>query len=62
MSDDRRYYGLDALRGDMMKFTAVAGVTTVVCFCTYHYWVQDGWVGRFLNGKRFKLKWPWRAT
>jgi glucans biosynthesis protein C len=43
------------------KFTIVAVVTTVVCFGTYHYWVQDSWLGAFLNGKRFKLDWPWRG-
>lgn len=42
------------------KFTVVMLVTTVVCFTTYHYWVQDTWLGAFLNGKRFTLDWPWR--
>jgi len=46
----------------LVKFTIVAGVTTVVCFATYHYWVQDSWLGAFLNGKRFRLDWPWRAS
>jgi glucan biosynthesis protein C len=44
----------------LVKFTVVAAVTTVVCFTTYHYWVQDSWMGAFLNGKRFQLDWPWR--
>ncbi len=44
----------------LVKFAVVMTVTTVVCFGTYHYWVQDTWVGAFLNGKRFKLDWPWR--
>jgi fucose 4-O-acetylase-like acetyltransferase len=42
------------------KFAIVVTVTTLVCFTTYHYWVQDGWIGAFLNGKRFRLDWPWR--
>lgn len=44
------------------KFAAVMGVTSVVCFLTYHYWVQDSRVSVFLNGKRFKLDWPWRRA
>ena len=46
----------------LVKFGVVAIVTTVVCFGTYHYWVQDTWMGVFLNGKRFKLDWPWRGA
>lgn len=45
----------------LVKFSVVAGVTTVVCFATYHYWVQGTWLGAFLNGKRFDLDWPWRG-
>ena len=123
--DDRRYYGLDALRGGMMmlgivlhgatfylvsppatmpiptdrnnafifdllfhfihsfrmptffvlagwwmvqydlpatiKFLCVTTFTTVICFVTYHYWVQRSWVSVFLNGRRFDLNWPWQA-
>lgn len=44
----------------VVKFAVVFGVTTVVCFATYHYWVQNTWLGVFLLGKRFKLDWPWR--
>ena len=44
----------------LVKFAVVAGVTTAVCFATYHYWVQDSWLGAFLHGKRFQLDWPWR--
>jgi peptidoglycan/LPS O-acetylase OafA/YrhL len=46
----------------LVKFAIVAGVTGTVCFATYHYWVQDTWLGAFLNGKRFQLDWPWRAS
>jgi peptidoglycan/LPS O-acetylase OafA/YrhL len=46
----------------LLKFTIVAGTTTLACFATYHYWVQDSWLGAFLHGRRFKLDWPWRAA
>ena len=46
----------------IVKFSCVAGFTTVVCFVTYHYWVQKTWVSVFLNGRRFDLDWPWRAV
>ena len=45
----------------IVKFLVVGGVTTLVCFATYHYWVQGSWVSEFLNGKRFDLDWPWRS-
>ena len=45
----------------VVKFFFVTGFTTVVCFATYHYWVQKTWVSSFLNGRRFDLDWPWRA-
>ena len=45
----------------LVKFTVVAGVTPVVCFATYHYWIQGSWLGVFLHGKRFALDWPWRS-
>jgi glucan biosynthesis protein C len=44
------------------KFLVVGSVTTVVCFVTYHYWVQRTWVSDFLNGRRFDLDWPWRGA
>ena len=43
----------------MLKFLAAVSFTTVVCFATYHYWVQRTWISQFLNGRRFDLKWPW---
>ena len=43
-----------------IKFLIAAGFTTIVCFVTYHYWVQRTWVSDFLNGRRFDLDWPWR--
>ena len=44
-----------------VKFLLAAGFTTLVCFLTYHYWVQRTWVSVFLNGRRFDLDWPWRT-
>lgn len=44
------------------NFAVIVVVTTLVCFVSYHYLVQSSWVSVFLNGKRFRLDWPWRAT
>lgn len=44
----------------IVKYALVCTVTAVVCFATYHYSVQNTWLGAFLNGKRFSLDWPWR--
>ena len=41
------------------KFLCVTGFTTLVCFVSYHYWVQNTRISDLLNGRRFKLKWPW---
>ena len=43
-----------------VKFLFATSFTTVVCFVTYHYWVQNTWISDFLNGRRFDLDWPWR--
>ena len=43
----------------VLKFLLATGFTTLVCFVTYHYWVQNTWVSDFLNGRRFNLAWPW---
>jgi glucans biosynthesis protein C len=48
-------YDLPAL----VKFSLAVSFTTIVCFVTYHYWVQRTWVSVFLNGRRFDLNWPW---
>ncbi len=45
----------------LVKFGVLAVVTTVVCFGTYHYWVQGSWLGAFLHGQRFHQDWPWRS-
>jgi glucan biosynthesis protein C len=45
-----------------VKFLCVSVFTIIVCFVTYHYWVQRTWVSVFLNGRRFDLPWPWREA
>ncbi len=45
----------------LLKFGILTVVTTVVCFGTYHYWVQGSWLGAFLHGQRFHQDWPWRS-
>lgn len=45
-----------------VKFLAATAFTTLVCFLSYHYWVQRSWMSAFLNGRRFDLDWPWRAA
>ena len=45
----------------MVKFLIVITVTTVVCFITYHYAVQNSWLGALLNGRKFQASWPWQA-
>ena len=37
----------------LIKFSIVVLLTTVVCFVTYHYWVERTWISVFLNGRRF---------
>jgi hypothetical protein len=29
---------------------------------TYHYLVQNTWLGSTLNGKRFSTAWPWKVS
>lgn len=45
-----------------VKFPLIVAFTTVVCFASYHYLVQGTWIGAFLNGLRFDMPWPWRAS
>lgn len=44
----------------LLKFSTVVGVTTLVCFLSYHYLVQRSRVSVLLNGRRFDMDWPWR--
>ncbi len=38
------------------KFLFVVGVTTTICFVTYHYFVRATFIGEFLNGRRYSRK------
>jgi glucans biosynthesis protein C len=44
----------------IFKFALVVSFTSLVCFLSYHYWIQRSWVSVFLNGRRFDRDWPWR--
>ncbi len=37
-----------------IKFLIVIGLTTLVSFTTYHYLVRRSFIGKFLNGRRYK--------
>ena len=43
----------------IIKFLIIASVTTIACFSSYHYLIQNSWVSHLLNGMRFKQPWPW---
>lgn len=44
----------------LLKFAFVVAAASVVCFLTYHYWVRAGFIGRFLNGRRYARGLPQR--
>ncbi len=44
----------------VFKFLLVCAFTALIAFATFHYWVQDTWLGQFLHGRRLNLRWPWR--
>jgi len=46
----------------VIKFPIVVLTTTLICFSTYHYWVQSSWVSQLLNGIRFNHPWPWQQS
>jgi glucan biosynthesis protein C len=37
----------------VVKFSAVAGITTLLTVVTYHYWVRATVIGQVLNGRRY---------
>lgn len=45
-----------------IKFPIVVVFTTLVCFSSYHYLVQNSWVSSLLNGMKFNHPWPWAAA
>lgn len=50
-------YALPAI----VKFSIAVTGTTVICILSYHYLVQNSWIGKGLNGVKFDVPWPWRA-
>ena len=43
----------------ILKFLCVVGFTSLACFVSYHYLVQNTLISDFLSGRRFNMKWPW---
>ncbi|MBC8753701.1 acyltransferase family protein [Kordia sp. YSTF-M3] len=42
--------------GAIPKFLLVVLGTTIVCFVTYHYFVRNTFIGKFLNGRKYPRK------
>jgi len=42
--------------GAILKFLLVLLGTTIVCFVTYHYFVRNTFIGKFLNGRKYPRK------
>jgi hypothetical protein len=40
----------------VIKFLFVTITTGVICFVTYHYFVRNTFIGKFLNGRRYSRK------
>lgn len=40
----------------LIKFIIVLSLTTLICFVTYHYFVRNTFIGKFLNGKKYPLQ------
>ncbi|MFK7834220.1 MAG: acyltransferase family protein [Winogradskyella sp.] len=40
----------------VIKFLFVTLTTSIICFVTYHYFVRNSFIGKFLNGKRYSRK------
>ncbi|WP_299673400.1 acyltransferase family protein [uncultured Tenacibaculum sp.] len=38
------------------KFLIVVIFTTIICFSTYHYFVRNTFIGKFLNGRKYPRK------
>ncbi|QHI38979.1 Glucans biosynthesis protein C [Kordia antarctica] len=39
--------------GAIPKFLLVTFLTTVICFVTYHFFVRNTFIGKFLNGRKY---------
>lgn len=37
----------------LVKFLIVGSLTTIFCFLTYHYFVRNTFIGKFLNGRKY---------
>lgn len=46
----------DWLLPAIIKFLIVIFVMTLLCFISYHYLVRASFIGKFLNGRKYKLK------
>ncbi len=46
----------------LLKFSIVVDLTALICFLSYHYFVQRSWISVLLNGRRFDMAWPWRGA
>ena len=44
----------------LIKFLTIVVCTAAVCFVSYHYLVQNSWLGAILSGKKFNSLWPWQ--
>lgn len=40
----------------VLKFLFVAITTSIICFVTYHYFVRNSFIGKFLNGRKYSRK------
>lgn len=40
----------------VFKFLFVAIATSIICFVTYHYFVRNSFIGKFLNGRKYSRK------
>ena len=39
-----------------LKFLIVLSLTTIICFVSYHYFVRNTFIGKFLNGRKYTGK------
>ena len=37
-----------------IKFLISALIVNIICFSSYHYFIRNSFLGKFLNGKKFK--------
>ena len=40
----------------LAKFLIVLFITTIICFSSYHYFVRNTFIGKFLNGRKYPRK------